>query len=923
MFQSIKNKLIIYFGVFALAPLILLGVYNILSTSANMEDDIFRDLSVQSEQKIDLILRNLTNVENDLRFLSTSFSFQNLIEAISYDDPDEIEYWTDATANMYKSFSQNNKNYLQLRFINTQGKEVVRVDSDGNNSKIIPDEELQIKKGSSYFVESIKLNKGGIYISPLNLNKEHGKVQEPHTPVIRYATPVYDTNDKKLGIVVINVLAKSFLDKYESVHSGEAILVNKDGYFLAHPDDKNEWGFMFPGSQEMLSKYYEAEIIDTLIAGTSGIMEPGDGTILRYAPVYYNHQDKSEYWVSIIRDSKDVVFAKLHTFVYTFLFLIFVISAIAFFIALYISKTFSNPINQLEQAAAEIADGKIDVTLDIEQTDEIGKLAQSFNKMCTSLKEKTIVAEQIAKGNLEASYTPTSNKDVLGLAIEKMTKVLQKMSSELGNTIDAQRNGNLDSRCNTDGFTGIYKDLLEGFNTAVDAVVKPIYKLLDILEKYANGDLTETMQELPGKQIAISTGINSIHKNLKSLIREGKMLNEAAIAGRLSQRGNADSFEGDYKEIISGMNRTLENILNPVNEAVNVLEKMSHGDLRELVTGDYQGDHELMKQSLNNTIKSLGSIFVKVRQAVGQVSSGAQQVSDSSQTLSQGATEQASALEQISASMNELNSQTDKNSKNAITVKELSDSAKTNTEDGNKQMQEMVDSMKDINESSSKISKIIKTIDEIAFQTNLLALNAAVEAARAGVHGKGFAVVAEEVRNLAQRSAKAARETTEIIEESITKVKHGSAIADETVKSFATINELILQINNLVSEITTSSNEQASGINQVSEGLNQIDRVTQTNTASSEETAAAAEQLSSLSTQLNILLTDLKLNKTSTPNLQVKKEQKKKVKKVAKPKISKESHVEFGVIVEEESKETNPKNPSSIISLDDDDFGMF
>jgi len=365
------------------------------------------------------------------------------------------------------------------------------------------------------------------------------------------------------------------------------------------------------------------------------------------------------------------------------------------------------------------------------------------------------------------------------------------------------------------------------------------------------------------------------------------------------------------------MNQTMENILNPVNEAVQILAKMSKGDLSEIVTGEYNGDHDMMKRSLNTTIESLNSILFQIHEMVESVSSGAAQVSDSSQTLSQGATEQASALEQISASMNELNDQTDKNSKNANLAKDLSLSAKTNTEQGDKQMQEMVDSMKNINESSNKISNIIKTIDEIAFQTNLLALNAAVEAARAGEHGKGFAVVAEEVRSLAQRSAKAAQETTEIIEESITKVRQGSTIADETAKAFGIINEQILKINNIVVEISIASTEQASGINQISEGLNQIDKVTQINTASSEETAASAEELSSLSTQLHQLLSRLKLNKNINFKSDTKKPITKKSKKISSKKLTDATTQDFGSQTESE------KDSESIINLDDDEFGMF
>jgi methyl-accepting chemotaxis protein len=540
---------------------------------------------------------------------------------------------------------------------------------------------------------------------------------------------------------------------------------------------------------------------------------------------------------------------------------IIIIGAIlAVLIGLFLTRSIKKPLAQGVVMMQEMGQGHLGMRLNMSRQDEIGVLARAMDQFADDLQNLVVgTLKKMAAGDLSTRVAYKDSQDEIAPAMIGITDALNNLIAEMNRMSDEHNRGDIDVTIPVDKFQGSYRTMAQGVNDMVAGHIIVKKKAMACVAEFGKGNFDASLERFPGKKAFINDTIEEVRGNLKKVIEDTDTLAKAAVEGRLATRAEAARHHGDFRRIVQGINDTLDAVILPVNEAAGVLSQMAEGDLSSTVKGDYKGDHARIKDALNTSLSSLNDILEQVNEAVDQVASGSQQVSDSSQSLSQGATEQASSLEEVTASMTELGSQTRQNADSATQANKLAASARDAADHGNRRMQEMLKAMGEINESSTQVSKIIKVIDEIAFQTNLLALNAAVEAARAGVHGKGFAVVAEEVRNLAQRSAKAAKETTELIEGSVRRVNGGTEIAQQTAKALEEIVTGVTKVTDLVGEIASASNEQATGINQVNEALGQIDQVTQANTTNAEESAAAAEELSAQSAHVRNLIAKFKL----------------------------------------------------------------
>lgn len=542
------------------------------------------------------------------------------------------------------------------------------------------------------------------------------------------------------------------------------------------------------------------------------------------------------------------------------------------------------------------------------------EIIRGINKTFDSIKEpldvSSIFIDKLANGKKTAAIENAYNGYYAKLIdnLNDVNKSIYALLAESEKMNVACENGNLSVRGDTGNLKGNYAEIINGFNRTLDSVVAPITESEKVLAKMALNDYTIQMSDnYKGILNEFAMSINSVRNRLvsiekivsqvgigqidalDSLVKIGKRSENdkmmpslilmmtaikdlievannqasAAIEGNLEFRGDEENFNGCYRKVIEGMNRTIESIAAPIDESSSVLKELAQGNLDVKMTGIYKGEYNSIKTYLNSAIDSFNELISEISISASQVATGSKQISDASQSLSQGTTEQASSIEELTSSIIEVADKAKENYKNITDSSKITSEAQEEAKLGNKKMEDMLESMKAINESSTSISKIIKVIDDIAFQTNILALNAAVEAARAGQYGKGFAVVAEEVRNLASKSAQAANETASLIEGSISKVKAGAKIANETADILLRINNSIKKASEYADNVVSSSNEQANAITQINNGISQVSAVVQTSSATAQESAASSEELSGQAEVLKEMVGRFKLRSSS------------------------------------------------------------
>jgi len=891
--KKIGSKVLIGFLIAGLLPMIIIGIISINTAKSSLEKLTYKELEAVRDIKKTSLERYFTNIENQLNVVAEDKSIIEAMDgfALNYSDfgasedgmdeadPEELKpqieaiksYWKNEFGKEYQA--QNNSEFDMETFkLNDQAIRFQHAFIINNKHPIgkknqlmeLPDEgrygynkhhanihpwfnnfatrfsyyDILLVDNSGNVVYSVykkldfatSLTTGPwketglaqIYKNAQNLKPNETvftdlKLYPPsyNSPAAFAATPIIKTNRRGKKIRVGTLVFKMPLQQITNIMSersglgetGETYLVGQDK--LMRSDS-----YRYPQSHSVINSFRLTNTgsVNTVatqkaLNGTSGeeiITRQGTELLSAYTPVNFGgHQ-----WALLAEMETSEAMQPVYTLQIIMLVVFIIVIALLVFFAMMFARNISRPITALTNNINNIKqEFDFSQRVRIESNDEVGQAASAFNEL------------------LESTH---------------------QALSEVNTTMQAIADGNFSHRVQSD-LVGDLFTLKNNVNASAQSVQSTMEGLCNVMTAISEGDFTARMDDSVKGEFKdkVNEAMLTMDNAISQVGEAINLLNKGDFSGRVTAE-----LSGDLLQLKQNTNNSMQMLQSAISDISQAVFAQSNGDLTAAVHSDMRGELDKLKQAINTSNHELNSVVSQVIQAADTVSSASNEVSKGSRDLNNRTQQQAASLEQTAASMEQLTATIQQNTDNAMTADNLARSARGEAKEGSQIMTQTEQAITDIHHSSKQIEEITSLIDSIAFQTNLLALNAAVEAARAGEHGRGFAVVAGEVRVLAGKSADAAKQIKELIENTVASIENGTQKIEQTGHSLEKINSSIQKVSDIVSEISSASQEQQLGVQQINESITQIDHGTQQNAALVEETTSAAESMNDESSRL-------------------------------------------------------------------------
>jgi methyl-accepting chemotaxis protein len=521
------------------------------------------------------------------------------------------------------------------------------------------------------------------------------------------------------------------------------------------------------------------------------------------------------------------------------------------FLARSISKVLRNLIGEAKRLSEAAVEGKLQTRgnpdlVSLEFRPIVEGVNATLDAVIGPLNVAAEYVDRISKGDIPAKITDNYNGDFNEIKnnLNQCIDAVNRLVADAGVLAKAAVEGKLQTRADASKHEGDFQKIVKGVNDTLDAVIGPLNVAAEYVDRISKGDIPAKITDsYNGDFNEIKNNLNQCIEALTGLLAAGATLAQAADQGRLDTRADDSQFQGKYRELVQGMNRTLEGFATPMTHIGAVLTRLAQKDFSQAVETQYPGAYGQLRNNVNLVVTNIRGAIEQIGESASQFAEGSRVISESSQTLASGSQEQSSSVQQVTASIEELSRSVQTVKDNAHEADKVAKDTSKLADQGGVAVQKSIEAMELIRNSSTQIAEIIQVIAEIASQTNLLALNAAIEAARAGEHGMGFAVVADEVRKLAERANQAAGKITTLIKESTQQVEKGAQLSDETGAALKKIVEGVEATAAKISEIAAATVQQAGNAQEVSQAVQGISQVTEQAAAGSEQMASSSQEL--------------------------------------------------------------------------------